>query len=191
MGLFHENLNVININVYMHYDCFATTIGTTKHFKASRFGWYFESCPGCRASNKSQGETFECACEITNVEPVTKFKVEVEHDNYKGTFVFWDKNVIPYTKLSAKELREVMKKAGEENPKIWHVHLDVLLNKQMVFRVKYQSSFKQFSIVAILNEDNLFNTFDNHLCPNELTSNAVVVDNEANTPTDHPSQPIL
>ncbi|XP_058741664.1 uncharacterized protein LOC131614053 [Vicia villosa] len=81
--------------------------------------------------------------------------------------------------------------AGEENPKIWPVHLDVLLNKQMVFRVKYQSSFEQFSIIAILNEDNLFNTFDNHLCPNKLTSNAVVVDNEANTPTDHPIQPIV
>ncbi|XP_058747932.1 uncharacterized protein LOC131620786 [Vicia villosa] len=174
-------------------DCFATTIGTTKHFKASRFGWFFESCPGCRSSNKSQGETFECACRITNVEPVTKFKVEVEleYDNYKGTFVFWDKDVIPYTKLSAKELRAVMKEAGEENPKIWPVHLDVLLNKQMVFRIKYQSSFEQFSIVAILNEDNLFNTFDNHLCPNELTSNAAVVGNESNTPTDHPIQPIV
>ncbi|XP_058734764.1 uncharacterized protein LOC131606584 [Vicia villosa] len=94
-------------------------------------------------------------------------------------------------KLSAKELREVMKKAGEDNPKIWPVHLDVLLNKQMVFRVKYQSSFEQFSIVTILNEDNLFNTFDNHLCPNELTSNAAVMDNEANTPTDHPIQPTV
>ncbi|XP_058744297.1 uncharacterized protein LOC131616858 [Vicia villosa] len=54
-------------------DCFATTIGTTKRFRASKFGWYFESCPGCKASNKSQGENFECPCGITNVEPATKF----------------------------------------------------------------------------------------------------------------------
>ncbi|XP_058749816.1 uncharacterized protein LOC131622800 isoform X2 [Vicia villosa] len=163
-------------------DCFTTTIGRTKTFKASKFGWYFESCPGCKQSNKSQGENFECPCGITNVEPITKFKIELEleYDNHKGTFVFWDKDVIPYTKLNAKELRQIMKEAGEEdNPKIWPVHLVVLLNKELVFRIKYQSSYEQFSIVAILNEENLFNKFDNYLCPNEVSLDA----NHAGSPT--------
>ncbi|XP_058749796.1 uncharacterized protein LOC131622771 [Vicia villosa] len=60
----------------------------------------------------------------------------------------------------------------EDNPKIWPVHLDVLLNKELVFRIKYQSSYEQFSIVAILNEENLFNKFDNYLCPNEVSLDA-------------------
>ncbi|XP_058734503.1 uncharacterized protein LOC131606285 [Vicia villosa] len=125
-------------------DCFATTIGTTTGFNASRFGWYFES----------NGNT--------DAERVTKFKleVEVEYDNHKGIFVFWDKDAIPYTKHTATELREIMKKAGEDNPKIWPTHLDALLNRQMVFRIKYQSQFRRFSIVKILNEDGLYNKFD-------------------------------
>ncbi|XP_058749322.1 replication protein A 70 kDa DNA-binding subunit A-like [Vicia villosa] len=159
-------------------DCFATTIGTTKHFKASKFGWFFEACPGCKSSNKSLGDKFECSCGLTNVEPVTKFKIEVEvvYDNHGGTFVFWDKDVIPYTKLNAKELKQVMKEAGEDNPKIWPAHLDVLLNKDLVFRVKYQSDFDQFSIVAILNGDNLYEKFDKYLTPDELNSIASVTE---------------
>ncbi|XP_058759289.1 uncharacterized protein LOC131632566 [Vicia villosa] len=169
-------------------DCFATTIGTTKYFKASKFGWFFEACPGCKTSNKSLGDKFECSCGITNVEPVTKFKIEVEvvYDNYDGTFAFWDKDVIPYTKLSAKELKQVMKEAGEDNPKIWPAHLDVLLNKDLVFRVKYQSDFEQFSIVAILHDDNLYEKFDNYLTPNEIDSIAAVKEIPADGHTEEP-----
>ncbi|XP_058751986.1 uncharacterized protein LOC131625110 [Vicia villosa] len=91
-------------------DCFATTIGTTTFFNASRFGWYFES------SGNTDAE-----------------------------------------------------RAGEDNPKIWPTHLDALLNRQMVFRIKYQSQFRRFSIVKILNEDGLYNKFDMYLAANEVT----------------------
>ncbi|CAI8612127.1 unnamed protein product [Vicia faba] len=119
-------------------DCFAITVGTAKHFKASKFGWYFKSCLGFKSSNKSLSEKFKCDCGVKDVKPVTKFKIEVkvEYDNHKGTFVFWDKDYIPCTKMIAKELRQLMK-AGEDNPKIWPAHLDILLNKDMAFRIKY------------------------------------------------------
>ncbi|XP_058733964.1 uncharacterized protein LOC131605648 [Vicia villosa] len=138
-------------------DSYATTIGTTVGFKASKNGWYFESCAGSSGNSAP--------------EPVMKFKVEVEvvYADHKGTFVFWDKDCIPFTKKTAKELREIMKEAGEDNPKIWPAHLDVLLNKEFVFRVKYQRQFQQFSIVKILDEDGLFAKFDKYLTPDELT----------------------
>ncbi|XP_058767596.1 uncharacterized protein LOC131641313 [Vicia villosa] len=112
--------SVVSLRLACTLDCFTTTIGTIKRFKAYKFGWYFESCSGCKSSNKSHGEKFECACGVADVEPVTKFKleVEVEYDNHKGTFVFWDKDCIPYTKMNAKELRQIMKAVGEDNPKI-------------------------------------------------------------------------
>ncbi|XP_058749794.1 uncharacterized protein LOC131622767 [Vicia villosa] len=77
-------------------DCFATTIGTTTGFNPSKFGWYFESSGN------------------NDAERVTKFKleVEVEYDNHKGIFVFWDKDCIPFTKLTAQEIREIMKKGA-------------------------------------------------------------------------------
>ncbi|XP_058775273.1 uncharacterized protein LOC131649530 [Vicia villosa] len=137
-------------------DCYATTIGTTIGFNASRSGWYFES----------NGNT--------DAERNTKFKleVEVEYDNHNGVFVFWDKDVIPYTKHTATELREIMKKAGEDNPKIWPTHLDALLNRQMVFRIKYQAQFRRFSIVKILTEEGLYDKFDTYLKTNEVTTAA-------------------
>ncbi|XP_058774762.1 uncharacterized protein LOC131649033 [Vicia villosa] len=137
-------------------DCYATTIGTTLGFNASKFGWYFETTRN------------------TEAETVTKFKleVEVEYDNHKGIFVFWDKDCIPYTKMTAKELREVMKAAGEDNPKIWPTHLDVLLNRKLVFRIKYQSQYQRFSIVKILNEDGLYDKFHNYLTPDEVIGNS-------------------
>ncbi|XP_058767622.1 uncharacterized protein LOC131641334 [Vicia villosa] len=135
------------------------------------FGWYFESTGN------------------TDAERVTKFKleVEVEYDNHKGIFVFWDKDCIPFTKLTAHELREIMKKAGEDNPKIWPTHLDVLLNRQMVFRIKYQSQFRRFSVVKILNEDGLYKRFDNYLTPNE-GANAAVMEVDTTSPTLNPNQ---
>ncbi|XP_058773569.1 uncharacterized protein LOC131647732 [Vicia villosa] len=62
-----------------------------------------------------------------------------------------------------------MKKAGEDNPKIWPTHLDAMLNRQMVFRIKYQSQFCRFSIVKILNEEGLYDKFDTYLKANEAT----------------------
>ncbi|XP_058740628.1 uncharacterized protein LOC131612898 [Vicia villosa] len=152
-------------------DCFATTIGTTTGFNPSRFGWYFESSGN------------------NDAERVTKFKleVEVEYDNHKGIFVFWDKDCIPFTKLTAQEIRDIMKKAGEDNPKIWPTHLDVLLNRQMVFRIKYQSQFRRFSIVKILNEDGLYKKFDDYLTPVE-GANAAVMDVETESPALIPNQ---
>ncbi|XP_058783238.1 uncharacterized protein LOC131657905 [Vicia villosa] len=153
-------------------DCYATTIGTTIGFNASRFGWYFESTGN------------------TEPEPVTKFKleVEVEYENHKGIFVFWDKDCIPFTKLTAKELREVMKAAGEDNPKIWPTHLDVLLNMKLVFRIKYQAQYQRFSIVKILNEDGLYNKFHNYLTPDENTTNDEVVEMDTTSPNLTPNQ---
>ncbi|XP_058732947.1 uncharacterized protein LOC131604532 [Vicia villosa] len=152
-------------------DCFATTIGITTGFNASRSGWYFES----------NGNT--------DAERVTKFKleIEVEYDNHKGIFVFWDKDVIQYTKHTATELREIMKKAGEDNPKIWPTHLDALLNRQMVFRIKYQSQFRRFSIVKILNEDGLYNKLDTYLTTNEVTT-AADLELDTTSPSLNPNQ---
>ncbi|XP_058753370.1 uncharacterized protein LOC131626566 [Vicia villosa] len=179
-------------------DCYATTIGTTVSLRASKNGWYFESCTG------SSGNA--------NPEPVTKFKVEVEvvYDGHKGIFVFWDKDCIPYTKLNAKEIREVMKTvsltvpnnfhsyvqficlaiinyisccyqwAGEDNPKIWPAQLDVLLNRELAFRIKYQSQYRQFSVVKILNEEDLYNKFHNYLTTNQNPINPPVLANSTN-----------
>ncbi|XP_058782843.1 uncharacterized protein LOC131657463 [Vicia villosa] len=157
-------------------DSYATTIGTTVGFKASKNGWYFESYAG------SSGNT--------DPDPVIKFKVEVEvvYANHYGTFVFWDKDCIPFTKKSAKELRGIMKEAGEDNPKIWPAHLDVLLNKQFVFRVKYQKQFQQFSIVKILDEDGLYAKFDKYLTPDESMPSDPVLENDATAPILNPNQ---
>ncbi|XP_058775828.1 uncharacterized protein LOC131650113 [Vicia villosa] len=141
-------------------DCFATTIGTTKRFKASRFGWF-------------------------------KIEVEVEYDGFDGTFVFWDKDCVPYTKLSAKELRLLMIANGEDNPKIWPAQVDILLNKEMAFRIKFQSSYKQFSIVTILNEDNVYNKLKSYLTPYEHTSNAPVLEISNSDLNDNPTEPIM
>ncbi|XP_058774833.1 uncharacterized protein LOC131649106 [Vicia villosa] len=175
-------------------DCFATTIGTTKRFKASRFGWFFESCPGCKISIKSVGGKVECHCGVKDVEPITKFKieVEVEYDGFNGTFVFRDKDCVPYTKLSAKELRKLMIANGEDNPKIWPAQVDNLLNKEMAFRIKFQSSYKQYSIVTILNEDNVYNKLKGYLTPDEEhTSNAPVLEISNSDPNHEPTEPIV
>ncbi|KAL5099266.1 hypothetical protein RYX36_003593 [Vicia faba] len=150
--------------------CFATTIGTTMCFKASRFGWYYETCPSGKSSNKSARKTFQCDCGVKDVEPVTKFKikVEVEYGSHKGTFVFWDKDSLPYTKATDIELRQIMAQAGEDNPKIWPVHLDILLKRDMAFHIKYQSTYEQFSIVTILNGGNVYNRLKSYLTPHEI-----------------------
>ncbi|XP_058748089.1 uncharacterized protein LOC131620919 isoform X2 [Vicia villosa] len=79
--------------------------------------------------------------------------------------------------------------AGEDNPKIWPAHVDVLLNRDMAFRIKYQSSYQQFSIVTILDEDNVFNKLKNYLTPDEHTSNASVHDITTSNPNNHPKEP--
>ncbi|XP_058782451.1 uncharacterized protein LOC131656911 [Vicia villosa] len=157
-------------------DSYATTIGTTVGFKASKNGWYFESYAG------SSGNT--------DSEPVIKFKVEVEvvYADHKETFVFWDKDCIPYTKKTAKELRQIMKEAGEDNPKIWPAHLDVLLNKAFVFRVKYQQQYRQFSIVKILNEEGLYAKFDKYLTPDETMELEPVLATSTTAPILNPTQ---
>ncbi|XP_058750080.1 uncharacterized protein LOC131623070 [Vicia villosa] len=157
-------------------DSYATTIGTTVGFKASKNGWYFESCAG------SSGNT--------DAEPVIKFKVEVEvvYGDHNGTFVFWDKDCIPYTKMTARELREVMKEAGEDNPKIWPAHLDALLNKEFVFRVKYQQQYRQFSIVKILNEEGLYAKFDKYLTPDETMPQQNTLETSTTAPILIPNQ---
>ncbi|CAK8569209.1 unnamed protein product [Lathyrus sativus] len=74
-------------------------------------------------------------------------EVEVEYDNHVGCFVFWNKDCIPFVQMTATVLRQIMKKAGEDNPKIYSAHLDKLLNKELAFRIKYPSFFQQYSIV--------------------------------------------
>ncbi|KAL5073232.1 hypothetical protein RYX36_012216 [Vicia faba] len=145
---------------------------------ASKFGWYYESCPGCKSSNRSLGEKIECPCGIKDVEPLTKFKieveVEVEFDDHKGNFLFWNKECIAFTKMSTKELRQLMKAARENNPKIWSAHLDILLNKDMAFCIKYQSFYQKYSVVTILNEKNIYNKLKDYLTPNEMTLSSEV-----------------
>ncbi|XP_058784047.1 uncharacterized protein LOC131658810 [Vicia villosa] len=117
-----------------------------------------------------------------------KLEVDVEYDGYKGVFVFWDKDIIPYTKLTAKELREVMKKAGEDNPKIWPTHLNVLLNRKLAFRIKYQLQYQRFSIVKILHDDDLYDKFHNYLTPDENKPNAAVMEIDTTSPTINPNK---
>ncbi|KAL5082403.1 hypothetical protein RYX36_010824 [Vicia faba] len=77
-------------------DCYATTIGTTKRFKASRFRWYFESCPECKSSNKSSSEKFECHCGVKDVEPVTKLAFHIYkfiNVNYLSFIVYSNENL--------------------------------------------------------------------------------------------------
>ncbi|XP_050891410.1 uncharacterized protein LOC127096924 isoform X2 [Lathyrus oleraceus] len=97
---------------------FKTTIGTTKRFKSSRFGWYYEQCPTCKRTNKSPGVPFVCSCYEDKIAPIPKYKIEieVEHEGKIGCFVFWDKECITYVGLSAHDLRDVMKKQTSKVP---------------------------------------------------------------------------
>ncbi|XP_058751879.1 uncharacterized protein LOC131624980 [Vicia villosa] len=44
----------------------------------------------------------------------------------------------------------------------------------MVFRIKYQSQYRRFSVVKILNEEGLYNKLHTYLTPNEGTTAAVM-----------------
>ncbi|CAK8561613.1 unnamed protein product [Lathyrus sativus] len=188
----NEVESIYHINA-LGKDCFATTIGTTKRFKASKHEWYFESCLSCKTSNKSPRENFVCICRVKDVEPITKFKIEfdVEYENHVGYFVFWDKGCIPFVEMTTTQLRELMKEAGDDNPKIYPAQLDKLLNKDLAFRIKYQSFFQQFSIVTIIKDDDVYKNLDKLINPNEHTSNASVFNFDTSNPKEVQDYPIM
>ncbi|CAK8534786.1 unnamed protein product [Lathyrus sativus] len=109
--------NHITCHVYLQ-QAFCNTFGTTKRFKSSRCGWYYEQCPACNRTNKFPGQPFICTCCENTPPPLTKYKIEIEVENDCTTdcFVFWDKECIQYVGMAAHALREIMKKSNEDHP---------------------------------------------------------------------------
>lgn len=129
-------------------DSHCITIGTTKKFNPNQFGWYYESCTKCTKSSRSMGAEYTCSCGEEVKAPIARFKVvvQVEFEGHKADFVFWDNECQAIIGKTAEDLRETMKKVGEDDPKIYPVHLDKLLGLEFVFKVKYQSYYRQASI---------------------------------------------
>ncbi|CAL5187019.1 unnamed protein product [Lathyrus oleraceus] len=109
--------SIVDINTLQN-STFCNTIGTTKRFKSSQFGWYYKQCPTCKRTNESPGVPFVCSCCKNKVAPITKYKIEieVEHEGKISCFMFWDKECITYVGLSVHDLREFMKKTNEDHP---------------------------------------------------------------------------
>ncbi|WJX71984.1 hypothetical protein P8452_55910 [Trifolium repens] len=49
------------------------TIGTTKMFNPTQFGWYYESCSKCTKSSRGQGDNYTCSCGEEVKSPIARF----------------------------------------------------------------------------------------------------------------------
>ncbi|XP_045802569.1 uncharacterized protein LOC123896193 [Trifolium pratense] len=146
-------------------DSYCITVGTTKKFNPNQFGWYYESCSKCTKSSRSMGENYTCSCGENVKVPIARYKVviQVESEGHKADFVFWDSECHSIIGTTAEELREKMKKVGEDDPKIYPIDLDKLLNLEFAYKVKYQSYYRQASINQMTNDPTLIANIKLHM----------------------------
>ncbi|XP_045822082.1 uncharacterized protein LOC123914966 [Trifolium pratense] len=149
----------------MSQDSYCITVGTTKKFNPNQFGWYYESCSKCTKSSRSMGENYTCSCGENVKVPIARYKVviQVESEEHKADFVFWDSECHGIIGTTAEELREKMKKVGEDDPKIYPIDLDKLLNLEFAYKVKYQSYYRQASINQMTNDPTLIANIKLHM----------------------------
>ncbi|WJX34065.1 hypothetical protein P8452_22213 [Trifolium repens] len=93
-------------------DTHCITIGTTKMFNPTQFGWYYESCSKCTKSSRGQVDNYTCSCGEQVKSAIARFKVvvQVEHQGNKADFIFWDNECQTIVGQTAEEIREIMKK---------------------------------------------------------------------------------
>ncbi|KEH19874.1 retropepsins domain protein, putative [Medicago truncatula] len=123
---------------------YCITIGRTKKFNPNQFGCYYESCPKCPRSWKSNGAGYRCGCREDVEVPFTslfistfiyKVVVQVVYEGQKADFVFWDKECVQILGVIADTLRKTMQEIGEDDPIIYPKHLDNLLNLQLALHM--------------------------------------------------------
>ncbi|WJX42963.1 hypothetical protein P8452_30133 [Trifolium repens] len=152
-------------------DSHCITIGTTKKFNPNQFGWYYESCTKCTKSSRSLGENYTCSCGEEVKVPIARFKVvvQVEYQGSKADFIFWDNECQSIIGDTAEDIRQEMKKVGEDDPKIYPTHLDKLLNLECAFKVKYQPYYRQASINKLSSDSTIINNIKIHITPSQPT----------------------
>ncbi|KAK2449944.1 hypothetical protein QL285_009092 [Trifolium repens] len=152
-------------------DSYCNTIGTAKKFNPNQFGWYYESCTKFTKSSRGQSDNYVCSCGEVVKSPLARFKVvaQVEQDGHKADFVFWDNECQTILGRTAEDIRETMKKVGEDDPKIYPTYLDDILNKEFAFKVKYQPYYRQASINQLSSESTIINNIKTHIAPSKAS----------------------
>ncbi|KAK2355809.1 hypothetical protein QL285_093188 [Trifolium repens] len=153
-------------------DSYCITIGTAKKFNPNQFGWYYESCTKCTKSSRGQPDNYVCSCGEVVKSPLARFKVvaQVEQDGHRADFVFWDNECQTILGRTAQDIRETMKKVGEDDPKIYPTYLDDILNKEFAFKVKYQPYYRQASINQLSSESTIIDNIKTHIAPSKASA---------------------
>ncbi|XP_058727793.1 uncharacterized protein LOC131599472 [Vicia villosa] len=78
-----------------------------------------------------------------------KILIDVVHDDVKTTFVLWDRECLQLLKLTSAQMRSNMLEAGITDPLEFPLVLDDLVGLDMAFKVKWQPSWDNATVVSI------------------------------------------
>lgn len=151
---------------------YCITIGRTNKFNPNQFGWYYESCPKCPRSWRSNGSSYRCGCGEDVDVLFTRYKVVVQvvYEGEKADFVFWDKECVQILGVTAGTPRKTMQDVDEDDPMIYPKYLDNLLGLELALRVKYQPYYRQSSVQGFSSDPAVIQRIKRHLHPDVIQS---------------------
>ncbi|XP_058732928.1 uncharacterized protein LOC131604510 [Vicia villosa] len=134
---------------------FCAAVGETKMLVSSPYGWYYRGCHACSCIARGDRAPFECEAGHFTEAEIFRYKIEIEvtHVGNSCNFLFWDRECELLLGLSASQMRHTMIKAGIHDPLEFPLALDQMLDCKMAFKVKWQSRWKNASVVMLLKND--------------------------------------
>ncbi|GAU46241.1 hypothetical protein TSUD_280680 [Trifolium subterraneum] len=124
-------------------ETFCVTVATTSHIRVSNQGWFFRGCHDCSFKADGNEPPFTCRDGHTTDDPIIKYKLDVEvyDGDHTAKFVFWDNTLEELIGMTAKTLLEKQTQLGLGDPQDYPQHMDSIMERKFVFRVKWQSTW--------------------------------------------------
>ncbi|KAI5427367.1 hypothetical protein KIW84_032693 [Lathyrus oleraceus] len=122
------------------HETLCVTVATTLKFAVSKYGWFYYGCTRCSSKAPNPEKAYECSCGQKVKQPIPRYKIEIYVSNgeSKYRFVFWDSECAAILGMTAEFMHNSMVENGEDDPMVYPDELEMLLNKKMAFRVKFQ-----------------------------------------------------
>ncbi|XP_058736051.1 uncharacterized protein LOC131608135 isoform X3 [Vicia villosa] len=141
------------------------TIAETLRIKAAPGGWFYRACHACPRVAKGNQPPYVCGKGHGTETEIYRYKIliDVVHNGCETTFVLWDRECLQLLKVTSAQMRATMLEAGITDPLEFPLALDGLVGLKLVFKVKWQPSWNNATVVSIYDDKAAFKQLEDSM----------------------------
>ncbi|XP_058784404.1 uncharacterized protein LOC131659197 [Vicia villosa] len=146
------------------------TVEKTSRLKVVPGGWHYKACDACTMVAKGINHHMFVAKDTVqrlkftgNTPYKCKILIDVVHEGCETTFVLWDRECLQLLKLTSAQMRNTMLEAGISDPLEFPLALDALVELDLAFKVKWQPSWNNTTVVSIYKDKTVIKDLENSM----------------------------